>query len=323
MAANRNEWRSGCHFQLPEWVSGGARLGNLAVSQPSCFLRVAWQLGNGRVLQLNAISPSLSVESHAFHHQLSLRLGVKMLHRGSMTACMDIRHAFIRGPNQLTDAINQQLLGGQYVNGVYQVPCSKRDSYPPVTFVAGRYRLTLTWKQYIIMVSAKIAKTVESSGWHYDSKQFYFSLSERSPKTSNRNNHRLNSNGTAHVAAFSVCTLCQIRKKASLVETLFSLSVDACCILETRIQDLTLVVHLSHRDESAVLDWIPVTSHPCGLRLSGSSKIDERCNGKPCLSVELAYLPADCSSETGKGVCFRDLKTVPVNKNDGYNNFVG
>ncbi|KER23900.1 hypothetical protein T265_08319 [Opisthorchis viverrini] len=30
-------------------------LGNLAVSQPSCFLRVAWQLGTGRVLQLNTI----------------------------------------------------------------------------------------------------------------------------------------------------------------------------------------------------------------------------------------------------------------------------
>ncbi|KAG5449710.1 hypothetical protein CSKR_103085 [Clonorchis sinensis] len=28
-------------------------LGNLAVSQPSCFLRVAWQLGTGRVLQLD------------------------------------------------------------------------------------------------------------------------------------------------------------------------------------------------------------------------------------------------------------------------------
>ncbi|KAG5453792.1 hypothetical protein CSKR_113318 [Clonorchis sinensis] len=28
-------------------------LGNLAVSQPSCFLRVAWQLGTRRVLQLN------------------------------------------------------------------------------------------------------------------------------------------------------------------------------------------------------------------------------------------------------------------------------
>ncbi|KAG5452674.1 hypothetical protein CSKR_109682 [Clonorchis sinensis] len=28
-------------------------LGNLAVSQPSCLPRVAWQLGTGRVLQLN------------------------------------------------------------------------------------------------------------------------------------------------------------------------------------------------------------------------------------------------------------------------------
>ncbi|KAG5445375.1 hypothetical protein CSKR_104637 [Clonorchis sinensis] len=30
-------------------------LGNLAVSQPSCFLRVEWQLGTGRVLQLNDV----------------------------------------------------------------------------------------------------------------------------------------------------------------------------------------------------------------------------------------------------------------------------
>ncbi|KAG5449834.1 hypothetical protein CSKR_109114 [Clonorchis sinensis] len=30
-------------------------LGNLAVSQPSCFLRAAWQLGTGRMLQLNDI----------------------------------------------------------------------------------------------------------------------------------------------------------------------------------------------------------------------------------------------------------------------------
>ncbi|KAG5454171.1 aspartic proteinase precursor [Clonorchis sinensis] len=80
----------------------------------------------------------------------SLRFGGKLIHGESMTACMDIRQAFIRGPNQLIDAINQQLSGGQYVDGVYQVPCSKRDSYPPVTFVSGRYRLTLTWKQYII-----------------------------------------------------------------------------------------------------------------------------------------------------------------------------
>ncbi|KER33510.1 hypothetical protein T265_00625 [Opisthorchis viverrini] len=44
----------------PEWLDREFTdrkvrgLGNLAVSQPSCFLRVAWRLGTGRVLQLNA-----------------------------------------------------------------------------------------------------------------------------------------------------------------------------------------------------------------------------------------------------------------------------
>ncbi|KAG5449112.1 hypothetical protein CSKR_100233 [Clonorchis sinensis] len=37
------------------WPEG---LGNLAVSQPSCFLRMAWQLGTERVLQLN--NPGIS-----------------------------------------------------------------------------------------------------------------------------------------------------------------------------------------------------------------------------------------------------------------------
>ncbi|KAG5449610.1 hypothetical protein CSKR_104156, partial [Clonorchis sinensis] len=33
----------------------GRDLGNLAVSQPSCFLWVAWQLGTERVLQLKGL----------------------------------------------------------------------------------------------------------------------------------------------------------------------------------------------------------------------------------------------------------------------------
>ncbi|KER28462.1 hypothetical protein T265_04691 [Opisthorchis viverrini] len=41
-------------------------LGNLTVSQPSCFLRVAWQLGTERALQLNDITnqttPSIANE---------------------------------------------------------------------------------------------------------------------------------------------------------------------------------------------------------------------------------------------------------------------
>ncbi|KAG5447959.1 hypothetical protein CSKR_100925 [Clonorchis sinensis] len=43
-------------------------LGNLAVSQPSCFLRVAWQLGTERVLQLNsAISCNLASQREGSH----------------------------------------------------------------------------------------------------------------------------------------------------------------------------------------------------------------------------------------------------------------
>ncbi|KER23397.1 hypothetical protein T265_08721 [Opisthorchis viverrini] len=56
-------------------------LGNLAISQPSCFLRVAWQLGTGRVLQLRGFfynsfySIRLSVET------LEIRLLVTSPHR--------------------------------------------------------------------------------------------------------------------------------------------------------------------------------------------------------------------------------------------------
>ncbi|KAG5452994.1 hypothetical protein CSKR_110357, partial [Clonorchis sinensis] len=35
---------------------GSSGLGNLAVSQPSCFLQAAWEIGTGRVLQLNQLS---------------------------------------------------------------------------------------------------------------------------------------------------------------------------------------------------------------------------------------------------------------------------
>ncbi|KER23496.1 hypothetical protein T265_08619 [Opisthorchis viverrini] len=36
--------------------TGRASLGDLAISRPSCFLRVSWQLGTGRMLQLNNLT---------------------------------------------------------------------------------------------------------------------------------------------------------------------------------------------------------------------------------------------------------------------------
>ncbi|GAA49996.1 RNA-binding protein 39 [Clonorchis sinensis] len=51
------------------WTS----LGNLAVSQPSCFLRVAWQLGTERVLQLNDFFLGPSTQSGTDDAELSPR----------------------------------------------------------------------------------------------------------------------------------------------------------------------------------------------------------------------------------------------------------
>ncbi|KER25051.1 hypothetical protein T265_14295, partial [Opisthorchis viverrini] len=57
-------------------------LGNLEVSYPSCFLRVAWKLGIGRVLQLNEFSSKYFV-----FLRICLKIGV--IHVGSKneTAC--------------------------------------------------------------------------------------------------------------------------------------------------------------------------------------------------------------------------------------------
>ncbi|KER23005.1 hypothetical protein T265_14729, partial [Opisthorchis viverrini] len=40
----------------------GLGLGSMAVSQPSCFIRVAWQLDTVRVLQLNLLLPVKQLE---------------------------------------------------------------------------------------------------------------------------------------------------------------------------------------------------------------------------------------------------------------------
>ena len=107
-----------------------------------------------------------------------------------------------------------------------------------------------------------------------------------------------------HIEAFNVRTLCQIGQQASLAKTLESRMIDVCCVSETRIQDPSVVIHLtsprqngeatrytlrlsgdsiassrglagvgialSMRAEQALLEWIPVNSRLCAVRLNGS-----------------------------------------------------
>ena len=164
-----------------------------------------------------------------------------------------------------------------------------------------------------------------------------------SPKTS-KNNHLIKSKDLLFVAAFNVRTLCQIGQQASLAQTLLSLNIDVCCVSETRIQDPTSILRLvpprsnhrfshftlrvsgdsaasargvygvgialSPRAEQALLDWIPISSRLCAVRLGLSMKVNADRKRNRCLFVVSAYAPKDCSSEEDKDNFYRDLSNL-------------
>ncbi|VDP02980.1 unnamed protein product, partial [Schistosoma margrebowiei] len=107
------------------------------------------------------------------------------------------------------------------------------------------------------------------------------------------------------LAAFNVRTLVQVGQQIGLAMSLESLNIDVCCLSETRIQDSGEVlqirspsvaskslfyvrlsgdpvasssglagvgVALSFRAEAALVDWIPINSRLCAVRLESSIK---------------------------------------------------
>ncbi|KER27324.1 hypothetical protein T265_05644 [Opisthorchis viverrini] len=66
-------------------------------------------------------------------------------------------------------------------------------------------------------------------------------------------------------------------------------------------------VALSPRAERALLDWIPVNSRLCAVRLSSSIKLNASRNKKRCLFVVSAYAPTDCISDAEKDTFCREL----------------
>ncbi|KER25885.1 hypothetical protein T265_06740 [Opisthorchis viverrini] len=134
-----------------------------------------------------------------------------------------------------------------------------------------------------------------------------------------------------YLAAFNVRTLKQAGQQAALALTLDSLGIDVCCVSETRIQDASTVIELtgpsvstrfrlrtsgdpeaasvgyagvdivlSHRAEVSLLDWIPVDSRLCAVRLATSVKESHKRQVDRCLFIVSAYAPTDCSSDTVK-----------------------
>ena len=129
------------------------------------------------------------------------------------------------------------------------------------------------------------------------------------------------------LAYFNVRTLMQIGQQMGLDMSLESLNVDVCCLSETRIQDSSEVlqirspsvaskslfhvrlsgdsvasssglagvgVALSARAEAALIDWIPINSRLCAVRLESSIKVRRNRREKRCLFVISAYDPTDC-----------------------------
>ncbi|RTG85806.1 uncharacterized protein DC041_0013076 [Schistosoma bovis] len=126
--------------------------------------------------------------------------------------------------------------------------------------------------------------------------------------------------------------------------TLESRAIDVCCVSETRIQDPSSVIHLtsscqnkeptrftlrvsgspdsasrglagvrivlSPRAELALLEWIPVDSRLCAVRLNGTVRIRKDRDTLRCLFVVSAYSPTDCSADDVKDEFYRKLSDL-------------
>ena len=78
-------------------------------------------------------------------------------------------------------------------------------------------------------------------------------------------------------------------------------------------------IALSPRAEYALLDWIPVNSRLCAVRLNGVNKFNAHRRRKQCLFVISAYAPTDVASEAEKDSFYRELtKLVRCAKSTGF-----
>ena len=164
------------------------------------------------------------------------------------------------------------------------------------------------------------------------------------PQEINNSLNLANSRVPFFLAAFNVRTLCQAGQRASLAQTLLSLNIDVCCVSETRIQDPSSIIRLepprtdrrfssftlrvsgdasssargiygvgialSPRAERSLLEWIPVNSRLCAMRLRVSIKVNANRSRNRCLFVVSAYAPTDTSPENEKDDFYRDLSQL-------------
>ncbi|CAH8635224.1 unnamed protein product [Schistosoma curassoni] len=64
------------------------------------------------------------------------------------------------------------------------------------------------------------------------------------------------------------------------------------------------------RAEQALLEWIPVNSRLCAVRLNGSVRTQKDRDTRRCLFVVSAHAPTDCSSDEVKNEFYRKLSEL-------------
>ncbi|CAH8447460.1 unnamed protein product [Schistosoma margrebowiei] len=69
-------------------------------------------------------------------------------------------------------------------------------------------------------------------------------------------------------------------------------------------------VALSARAEAALIDWIPINSRLCAVRLESSIKVRRNRREKRCLFVISAYAPTDCSPDAIKDEFYHQLSVL-------------
>ncbi|CAH8651686.1 unnamed protein product [Schistosoma intercalatum] len=145
------------------------------------------------------------------------------------------------------------------------------------------------------------------------------------------------------LAAFNVLTLMQDGQQIGLTMSLENFNIGVCCLSETSIQDsgevlqicspyvaskslfyvrlsgdlvasssgLTGVgVALNARAEAALIDWIPINSRLCAVRLESSIKVRKNRCEKRCLFVISAYAPTDSSPDAIKDEFYHQLSVL-------------
>ncbi|PXX94074.1 hypothetical protein DF185_23100, partial [Marinifilum breve] len=69
-------------------------------------------------------------------------------------------------------------------------------------------------------------------------------------------------------------------------------------------------IALSPRAELALLEWIPIDSRLCAVRLNGTVRTRKDRDTRRCLFVVSAYSPTDCSSDDVKDEFYRKLSDL-------------